>query len=295
MNITPLEIRQKEFEKGFRGYDKDEVSAFLNSLSIEWERLNDQCKELKYKLESAENEVKKLREVENSLYKTLKTAEDTGTNMIDQATRTAELHMKETEMKADGLMNEAKSRARSIIEEAENRSRVIIDDMEDEIRQLEQVFRSLDANKTGLISDLKLLAGDILGKIERHEDFPAEIKSHVKKGKDLIREVNDNTSKPIDVDRIIVENEHKAAEASISEMVEDAPEETEQNETVSASPVEAAPTEIPVSESEELVEEAAPKLSNEPITQVKEEEKETAHEEVSEEAKNKGSFFDQFD
>ena len=36
MNITPLEIRQKEFEKGFRGYDNDEVSAFLNSLSIEW-------------------------------------------------------------------------------------------------------------------------------------------------------------------------------------------------------------------------------------------------------------------
>ena len=59
MNITPLEIRQKEFEKDLGGYDKDEVKAFLNSLSIEWERMNDQSKELKYKLEAAENEVKK--------------------------------------------------------------------------------------------------------------------------------------------------------------------------------------------------------------------------------------------
>ncbi len=113
MNITPLEIRQKEFEKGFRGYDKEDVKGFMNSLSIEWERLNEQCKELKYKLEASEKEVQKLREVENSLFKTLKTAEDTGANMIEQATKTAELHMKETEMRADALMSEAKNRAKN--------------------------------------------------------------------------------------------------------------------------------------------------------------------------------------
>ncbi|MFM8349305.1 MAG: DivIVA domain-containing protein, partial [Bacteroidota bacterium] len=28
MKITPLDIRQKTFEKNLRGYDKDEVSAF---------------------------------------------------------------------------------------------------------------------------------------------------------------------------------------------------------------------------------------------------------------------------
>ena len=221
MNITPLEIRQKEFEKGFRGYDKDEVKAFLNSLSIEWERMNDQNKELKYKLEAAEKEVQKLREVENSLFKTLKTAEDTGANMIEQATKTAELHMKETEMKADALMSEAKNRAKSIIEDAESKARVIVDDMEDEIRQLEQVYRSLDANKTSLMSDLKMLAEDILTKIGRHEDFPADIKPHLKKAKEVSRQVTDTHAESVDVDKIIVENKKKAAEASIDEMVED--------------------------------------------------------------------------
>ena len=54
MNITPLEIRQKVFEKKLRGYDRDEVAAFLNSLSIEWEKLNDQAKELQYKLTASE-------------------------------------------------------------------------------------------------------------------------------------------------------------------------------------------------------------------------------------------------
>ncbi len=113
MKITPLEIRQKTFEKKLRGYDKDEVVAFLISLSQEWEHVQDQLKELKIKFQSAENEIKQLREVENSLFKTLKTAEDTGANMIDQATKTAELHLRETQMNADALLNEAKSKARA--------------------------------------------------------------------------------------------------------------------------------------------------------------------------------------
>lgn len=276
MNITPLEIRQKEFEKNFRGFDKDEVKAFLNSLSIEWEKLNDMNKELKYKLESTQEEVKKLREVENSLFKTLKTAEDTGANMIEQATKTAELHMRETEMKADGLMNEAKSRAKSIIEDAEDRASTIIDDMEDEIRQLEQVFRSLDANKASLVSDLKMLADDILSKLSRHEDFPADIKPHIKKAKELAREVNDNVA-PVDVNKIIAHNEKKEAEASIDEMVED----TDEMDDETMEMVEAV--------------EKAPEANKEPKpVETKKVEKEEVLEETSEK-KEKGSFFDQFD
>ncbi len=276
MNITPLEIRQKEFEKNFRGFDKDEVKAFLNSLSIEWEKLNDMNKELKYKLESTQEEVRKLREVENSLFKTLKTAEDTGANMIEQATKTAELHMRETEMKADGLMNEAKSRAKSIIEDAEDRASTIIDDMEDEIRQLEQVFRSLDANKASLVSDLKMLADDILSKLSRHEDFPADIKPHIKKAKELAREVNDNVA-PVDVNKIIAHNEKKEAEASIDEMVED----TDEMDDETMEMVEAV--------------EKAPEAKEEPKpVETKKVEKEEVLEETSEK-KEKGSFFDQFD
>ena len=45
MKITPIEIRQKTFEKVFRGYDKEEVQAFLQSLSQEWERLNAELRE----------------------------------------------------------------------------------------------------------------------------------------------------------------------------------------------------------------------------------------------------------
>src|SRR6187431_541364 len=119
MRITPLDIRQKTFEKNFRGYEKEEVNAFLLTLSQEWERIGDENKELRIKLEACEREVLKLREVEGSLYKTLKTAEDTGANVIEQARQSADLNMRESQLKAEAMLNEAKVKARNTIEEAE--------------------------------------------------------------------------------------------------------------------------------------------------------------------------------
>ena len=113
MKITPLEIRQKAFEKALRGYDKDEVSAFLQSLSQEWERTLDETKEMRIKMEATEREVNKLREVESSLFKTLKTAEDTGANVIDQANKTAALILRESQLNADAMLNEAKTKAKN--------------------------------------------------------------------------------------------------------------------------------------------------------------------------------------
>ncbi|HEX8348538.1 MAG TPA: DivIVA domain-containing protein, partial [Hymenobacter sp.] len=87
MKITALDIRQKTFEKAFRGLDKDEVQAFLLTLSQQWERMGDENRELRLKLEHATHEVSKMREVETSLYRTLKTAEDTGNSITEQAQR----------------------------------------------------------------------------------------------------------------------------------------------------------------------------------------------------------------
>lgn len=167
MKITPLEIRQKTFEKKLRGYDKDEVNAFLLSLSQEWEHVQDQLKELKIKFQNAENDIKQLREVENSLFKTLKTAEDTGANMIEQATKTAELHLRETQMNADALLNEAKNKARANIEEADVKARQILDRMEGDIHALTMEYKGLENLRDLIISELRNLSNDTLQKIEK--------------------------------------------------------------------------------------------------------------------------------
>lgn len=174
MRITPLEIRQKSFEKHFRGYDRDEVNAFLLTLSQEWERILDENKEWRIKLDATEKEVTKLREVESSLYKTLKTAEDTGANVIEQARTAADLHLKESQMKSDAIINEAKTKAKNTIEEAEARAREILTDMEDRLKLMVDKYKKLEASRDDLLSELRRLADDTLQRVERarrSEDF----------------------------------------------------------------------------------------------------------------------------
>lgn len=193
MKITPLEIRQKEFEKKLRGYDKDEVNAFLLSLSNEWERVLDQNKELSIKLQQAEKEVEKLRQVESSLYKTLKTAEDTGANMIEQANKAAELHMKETQMNAEAMLSESKSKARAMIEKAEMEARQIIEELQDAVKTIEQNHRDIEGHRQIAISELKNLSMTLIEKVERSSGETKEFKfdNYVKRVKELARESDD--------------------------------------------------------------------------------------------------------
>ena len=190
MKITPIEIRQKNFEKKLRGYDKDEVSAFLLSLSNEWERVLDDNKELKIKLDQAEKEVRKLREVESSLFKTLKTAEDTGANLIDQANKASELHLKETQMNAEAMMSEAKAKAKNLIEKSEMEARQMIEEMQDAIKDLEQNYRALENHRDNIMAELKNFAEDIHDRINRttKQQAPFKMEDHTKKVKALVRE-----------------------------------------------------------------------------------------------------------
>ena len=167
MKITPLEIRQKAFEKVLRGYDKDEVNAFLQTLSQEWERVLDETKEARIKLEGTEREVSKLREVESSLFRTLKTAEDTGASVIEQANKTAELILRENQLNADALLSEAKTKAKNAIEEAEMISRQMIDEMEERLKSMVEQYKTLELHRDNLLSDLKRLAGETMDRVER--------------------------------------------------------------------------------------------------------------------------------
>lgn len=220
MKITPLEIRQKSFEKVFRGYDKDEVQAFLNTLSQEWEKMLDEVKELRIKLEASEREVEKLREVENSLFKTLKTAEDTGANMIQQANKAAELQLKETQMKSEKIMRESQNKARSIIEGAEKRARDIIGDMMDEMRILEQTYSQILGAKENLISELKNFATETIDKVDGYKARKPKfnLDKHISAARELSMSLNEfyvsndshsEESEPRDVQELPIEEPKK--------------------------------------------------------------------------------------
>ncbi|MCG8474081.1 MAG: DivIVA domain-containing protein [Cytophagales bacterium] len=181
MKVTPLEIRQKTFEKNFRGYDKEEVEAFLLSLSQEWEKLLDKNKDLTLRLETANRELEKLHEVETTLYKTLKTAEDTGQNIMEQAEQKAALKKRESELDAERMLNEARAEATQMIEDAEIRSDQLISEVEGQARQasgsmmellreMEFHYRELCEGRDGVLADLHRMTEDLQGRLDKAQD-----------------------------------------------------------------------------------------------------------------------------
>ncbi|MES2389909.1 MAG: DivIVA domain-containing protein [Bacteroidota bacterium] len=168
MKITPLDIRQKHFEKKtFGGVDKDEVSAFLNTVSQAWEKQLEENRELKIRLEASEREAAKLREVERSLYLTLKNAEETGAGMIEQSNKAAALTAQEARLKAETLLNDARNQARHMLEDAEEKSRKTYLDLQQEVKALEHDYRNLENMRDNLLSDLVSLSRDISDRTER--------------------------------------------------------------------------------------------------------------------------------
>jgi cell division initiation protein len=172
MKITALDIRQKTFEKSFRGVDKEEVQAFLNIVSQQWERMGDENRELRLKLEHALHDVQKMREVESSLYRTLKTAEDTGNSITEQAQRDADLRRREAQLLAEQTLSEARQRARAIVEEAYQTAEKTVADMQKEVTSLGQDCQRLEQQLDTLVRDLHHLASDALEKVERARTRP---------------------------------------------------------------------------------------------------------------------------
>ncbi len=170
MKVTPIEIRQKDFNKVFRGYDKEEVDAFLKSLSQEWEKLLDENREVKKRLELAEREVNRLREVESSLFKTIKNAEDTGANLIDHAQRQSDLHMREAQMNAEAIMSEARTRARKMVEEAEHEAKTLVGSLEDDVVLLQKEYKEIEFKKENAIREIQALGESLLDRVQREKN-----------------------------------------------------------------------------------------------------------------------------
>src|SRR3990167_8569652 len=107
MRITPLDIQQKQFPVKFRGFDVEEVYAFLEVVMEEMEDILRENVSLKEQVHRAEAQITGYRDMESTLRETLMTAQQMVEDYKTNARRGAELLIKEAEMKSDSLMNAA--------------------------------------------------------------------------------------------------------------------------------------------------------------------------------------------
>ncbi len=192
MKVTPIEIRQKDFNKVFRGYDKEEVDAFLKSLSQEWEKMMHENLDITKRLELAEREITRLREVESSLFKTIKSAEDTGASLIDHAQRQSDLHMREAQMNAEAIMSEARNRARKTVEEGEMEAKTLVAKLVAEVTSLQKDLAEIEFKKEHAIQEIQALGEGLLDRVQREKAKPnrADLDQRIEKVVEAAKAIN---------------------------------------------------------------------------------------------------------
>lgn len=109
-NLTPLEIQKQTFSRGLKGYNPDDVRAYLHLVAEEIERLlreNDRLsRDASMLREDIEDHTNRERILKDTLLSAQKVAEDLTAN----ARKEAELIVKDAELLAERLVSQAQQR-----------------------------------------------------------------------------------------------------------------------------------------------------------------------------------------
>jgi len=143
MPLTPLDIHNKEFSRGFRGYREEEVDLFLDEIVREFETLLKENAALRERLEALSSKVEQYRELEDTLHNTLIIAQETADEVKASARKEAELVVREAEEEARSIRRTAQARLRQLGEAY------------DDIRKEMRLFRA--RAKSELIGQIELI------------------------------------------------------------------------------------------------------------------------------------------
>ena len=130
MPLSPLDIHNKEFARGFRGYAEDEVNEFLDQIIKDYEIVLREKRELEEKVKTMSEQMKHYNALEDTLSKSIVVAQEAAEEVRRNSQQEAKLIVKEAEKNADRIVNDALTKARKVTIEI------------DELKKQSKVFRN---------------------------------------------------------------------------------------------------------------------------------------------------------
>jgi cell division initiation protein len=118
MRITPLDVRKQEFKRGMRGYDSDEVQAFLTTLADEYETVLVDNKQLRERVVEQDEKLGEYRNLEKTLRDTLMTAERVTQDAKDTARKEGEVLLQQTRQRVERVLAEGREKLNELRREA---------------------------------------------------------------------------------------------------------------------------------------------------------------------------------
>ena len=111
MRMTPLDVQSHQFAHRLKGYDPDEVDAFLRIVSEDYEGLVRETESQSDRIRRLEARVEELSAQENLLKETLISAQAMTEELRHTAEREAELRLAEVEVRAEKILDASHRRA----------------------------------------------------------------------------------------------------------------------------------------------------------------------------------------
>lgn len=206
---TPDEIAEHQFLIALRGYDRDEVSAFLDEVAEQVLTLQQRVGELESAREAAVqgqgagaeapagDRRPSFRELGEETTRILEAAEEAAEQMraraseesrtvVEEARRAAAEEREGAQEQATALLEEARRDAErereqanrtatQVLEEARSSARETLDTAEARHREIADSVRDLDELRTRLIQDLRAVSETIAGAVDRLAEEPTEV------------------------------------------------------------------------------------------------------------------------
>ena len=144
--LTPSDIHNQEFKRGFRGYDEEEVDDFLDRIVNDYETLYRENTQLKDEVDLNKKKIEQYKEMEKNLQDTLLVAQKTAEEVVQNAKQRAEEMREAASKECENL----KLQAQMEISEKQNAVR-------DDVRREEEKYDAVLQRQRQFLIKIKAL------------------------------------------------------------------------------------------------------------------------------------------
>lgn len=114
--ITPMDIHNKTFSKGLRGYSEEEVNDFLRQIVTDYEQIYREHREMEEEMDQMKVKLSNYERISDTMTATLQLAKDTAENVKKNAKRNAEILISNAKMEGDRQVKDAEDYRRRLAE-----------------------------------------------------------------------------------------------------------------------------------------------------------------------------------
>ncbi len=208
MTLTPNEIHNKEFTRGFRGYKEDDVNEFLSLIMKDYEDYRHQSKILEDQNSELRSKLEKYTGIKDSLNKSILIAQEAVATLKKNAQDESNLIIREAEKNADRILNEALAKTSRITLENE--------ELRNQVSLYKSKFKMLVESQMKMISETDWLESQ--GK--QNANFSEILENTQKEVSDLEAKESIDHFKSSFVEEVASEvpnDNYKSSEASVEE------------------------------------------------------------------------------